>query len=84
MTRSRVTAGVRKNDDFKVAEALAREIGATLEVVPPTPRGHPRARFVLADGRVGEVGLSCTPARVDRKAVAASMRKKLRAQGVCP
>ena len=79
---NRTNLRVRGNDDFAVAKAIAAEIGAVIEVLPPPRIGaHPQARFTR-DGKEAIVGLSCSPGRVNKKGVRATMLRPLRGQGL--
>lgn len=75
MSKNRILAKVRTNDDYSAIADYLKSIGFHHTVHPPRGKGHPFIRIKLPHGPEVEMNIACTPRGGGHKAGAISAVK---------
>lgn len=82
MSRFRLSAKLRKNEDFKAITSWLDGQGLEWRVVPPSGKGHPGIEIDLPDGETITHQITCTPrGGGNARAALAYLRRTLRGAG---
>jgi hypothetical protein len=83
MSKSRLVAKLRQNDEYPAIKKFLKQVGFDHEVHNPTGSGHPFITIRLPHGAILKHHINCTPSNAggNVRAALAGLRRALRTAG---